>query len=68
MTQTERVKEYMETHGSITQKDATYQLGITRLAARISDLKKKGTKVTTTMEHGKNRYGEDEIHARYRLG
>ena len=68
MTQTEMVKNYMETHGSITPNDAIYQLGITRLAARISDLRRQGTKITATTEHGQNRFGEDRTYKRYRLG
>lgn len=39
MTQTEKVLNYLETHDSITQYDAFRELGIMRLASRISDLK-----------------------------
>ena len=41
MTQCELVLNYMEEHGSITAKQA-YNLGIMRLASRISDLKRAG--------------------------
>lgn len=37
-TQNEQVKEYLEEHGSITDRQA-YRLGIRRLSARIFDLR-----------------------------
>ena len=40
MTQKEEVLEYLNRHGSITSMQAFKHLGITRLAARISDLRK----------------------------
>ena len=39
-TNNERIIEYMREHGSITAKDAVYDLGILRLAARIHEIKK----------------------------
>ena len=56
--QTERVLAYMRQHGSITQYDAMVDLGVMRLASRISDLKKQGYPITGKMEAVKNRYGE----------
>ena len=35
-TQNERILEYMRTEGSITQLDALKELGVMRLASRIS--------------------------------
>ena len=35
MTQCEKVLEYIKTHGSITAKEAYFNLGIMRLASRI---------------------------------
>lgn len=46
MTQCERILKYMKSNGGITSMDA-YRLGCTRLAARISDLKKGGHKIYT---------------------
>lgn len=40
-SQNERVYDYINEHGSITQREAL-SLGIYRLASRISDLKKAG--------------------------
>lgn len=40
-TQCNRVLEYIKQHGSITQFEAMLELGVMRLASRISELKKK---------------------------
>ena len=44
-----------------------FDLGIMRLAARISDLKEDGYIIQTEMETGKNRDGEPVRYARYFL-
>lgn len=41
-TQCERILKYLNDFGSITQLEALRDLGIMRLASRISELKKKG--------------------------
>lgn len=56
--QTERVLSYMREFGSITQYEAMKDLGVMRLASRISDLKRQGYPITGKMEAVKNRYGE----------
>ena len=43
-TQTQRIIDYIAEFGSITQLDALRDLGIMRLASRISDLKRQGYK------------------------
>lgn len=48
MTQCDKVLNFMKEHGSITQRDA-FNLGIYRLASRISDLKKAGIRVNSTL-------------------
>ena len=68
MTQCERIMEYIKTHGSITQAEAFNYLGVGRLAARVSDLRNRGTKITTETIKVKNRYGVKTEVARYRLG
>lgn len=40
MTQTEQVKEYLEVHGHITDREAYRDLGIRRLSARIWELRR----------------------------
>lgn len=41
-TQNQRVLDYMEETGGITQIEALRELGVMRLASRISDLRKRG--------------------------
>lgn len=48
MTQAERVKEYMKQNGTITSMEAFANLGITRLAARIKNLRDDGVAIRTT--------------------
>lgn len=67
-TQAERILEYIEEFGSITQLDALRDLGVMRLASRISDLKKQGVPIKSDVEAVKNRYGETCHIKRYRLG
>ncbi len=66
-TQAERVLSYMEQFGSITQMDALNDLGVMRLASRISDLKKMGYPITSDVEAVKNRYQETCYIKRYSL-
>jgi hypothetical protein len=66
-TQAERILEYMETFGSITQIEALRDIGCMRLASRISDLRKQGYPIQSSMETVKNRYGENCYIKRYSL-
>ena len=66
-TQTERILDYIEEFGSITQMDALKDLGVMRLASRLSDLKKKGYPIKSEMETVHNRYGEPCYIKRYSL-
>lgn len=66
MTQKQMIKDYIEEHGSITPMEA-FSLGITRLAARISELREDGIRVKTTTVHAKNRYGRQVAYAEYRI-
>lgn len=67
-TQAERVLNYMQDFGSITQLEALKDLGVMRLASRISDLKKMGYPIVSNVEAVKNRYDENCYIKRYRLG
>ena len=67
-TQNERILDYIEEFGSITQREALYDLGVARLASRISDLKKAGHNIESKMEAVKNRYGETCYVKRYYTG
>ena len=65
--QERRVLDYMKANGSITQKQSTDDLGVSRLASRVSSLRKSGYPIVKEWEYGVNRWG-DKVHwARYRL-
>jgi hypothetical protein len=66
-TQNERIISYIEENGSITQLEALNEIGVMRLASRISDLKRKGYKITSKTETVKNRYGEKCSIKRYSI-
>ena len=65
--QTERVLEYMEKHGGITQLEALSEISVMRLASRISDLRKLGYPIESEMETVRNKYEEKCRVKRYRL-
>ena len=67
-TQNERILNYIEEFGSITQLDALRDLGVMRLASRVSDLRSKGYNIISKTEAVKNRYGESCHIKRYSLG
>lgn len=64
-TQTQRVLDYIREFGSITAIEAVRDLGVMRLAARISDLKKDGVDIISEQQAVKNRFGETCYVARY---
>lgn len=68
-TQCERLVEYMEKHpiNGVTQIDALNELGILRLASRISELRSDGYVIEKEMISVKNKFGEKCFVARYRL-
>ena len=68
MTQCERLLEYLNKHDSITQIEALNELGIMRLASRVSELNRQGYNIQSKMIVVKNRWGESCCIASYRLG
>lgn len=68
MTQKEMIIKYINDFGSISPLEALSDLGIIRLASRITDLKNDGVKIVKSMEKSKNRYGKAVHYARYRIG
>lgn len=66
-TQNQRILDYIEETGGITQLEALKELGVMRLASRISDLRKRGYNITSEMQAVKNRYGETCHIKRYRM-
>lgn len=67
MTHEMKILEYMKRNGSITQREAFLELGCTRLAARIKDLRGHGYPIITEMTDGENRDGEKTRFATYYL-
>ena len=66
-TQAQRVLDYIDRFGSITQLEALRDLGVMRLASRISDLKKQGYPIQSEIETVQNRFGENCKIKRYSL-
>lgn len=66
-TQAERVLEYIKKFGSITTLEAFRDLGVTRLSARIFELRARGFDIDSTNVTSKNRYGETCTYAKYFL-
>ena len=66
-TQNQRILDYIAEFGSITQFDALKDLGVMRLASRISDLKRLGYPIESRTEAVKNRYNETCHIKRYSL-
>lgn len=66
-TQAQRVLDYIDEFGSITQFEALQDLGVMRLASRISDLKKQGYPIQSEIQAVKNRFGEPCHIKRYSL-
>ncbi len=67
MTQCEMIVKYMQDFGSITSLEAIRDLGVMRLASRITDLQKSGYLVKKEVVNSKNRYGKTIHFVRYSL-
>ena len=68
MTQKEMVLQYIKDFGSITPMEAFSDLGITKLATRVSEMKKEdGIEFKIEIVKGRNRYGKPTRYARYSL-
>lgn len=65
MTQAEMIVEYIDKFGSITSRDAFNDLGVTRLSARIADLKNRGYSIEEVWESSKNRFGATVSYKRF---
>ena len=67
MTQCQRIIQYIRDFGSITNRDASFDLGILNFGARISDLRRQGIHLKATPEKSMNRYNEVCTYNRYTL-
>lgn len=66
-TQNERILDYMRRFGSITQFEALRDLGVMRLASRVSDMRSRGIPIEGKIEVVTNRFGEKGYIKRYTL-
>ena len=66
-SQNYRIIEYMQEFGSITQLEALRDLGVMRLASRISDLRKHGYPIKKETVIVRNRYDEPCRIKQYKL-
>ena len=67
MTQAQRIIDYIKRFGSITPMEAFFDLSITKLATRVSEMKKDGIKFDQEYCQTKNRFGEPVYYMKYRL-
>lgn len=67
MTQKEQVIQYMKDFGTITPFEAFADLGITKLATRVSELRKEGVKIHGEWMQKPNRWGKTVMFMRYSL-
>lgn len=65
--QCDRVLKYMQDFGSITTLQAITDLGVLRLGARISEMRKNGIDIKGETVSVKNRYGEKTHITKYSL-
>ena len=66
-SQCDRIIKYINDYGSITTLQAFSDLGCTRLASRIRDLRKQGYSFKIEVVTSKNRYGEPVRYNRYSM-
>lgn len=67
VSQNKRILAHLMTKGSITPMEAISEYGITRLSARIWDLRRDGIGIGMVMEKGVNRWGGKVEFAKYFL-
>lgn len=66
-TQRDRVLQYIRDFGSITSYQAYTDLGVTQLATRIFELKKRGYNFNKKRVKTQNRYGDNTHYDEYFL-
>lgn len=65
MTQIEAISKYIDDFGSISPIEAFSDLGITKLATRISEMIRDGAKINKKVESTTTRYGKKTHYTRY---
>lgn len=66
MTQKEQILDFMRTHGSITSMQA-FHMGITRLSARIWDLRNEGVPIESHKVKYRALDGKNKCYDEYKL-
>ena len=66
-SQASRLLDYLKRFGSVTTWEAFQELGITRLSARIFEIKERGYSIKTESIKSKNRFGEPVHFNKYSL-
>ena len=67
MTQKQMIVKYIKDFGSISPMEAFSDLGITKLATRVSELISDGEKIRKQPEKRLNRYGKKCRYMRYTM-
>jgi hypothetical protein len=67
MTQKEQILDYLKRFETITPMQAFGDLGITKLATRISEMRRDGIEFKIETVKSKNRLGKPTHYARYSL-
>lgn len=65
MTQHDLILAHLDSYGSISPFEAFTEYGITKLATRISELKRLGYRFTSVMVEQENRFGQPVRFMRY---
>ena len=66
MTQHKLITAHIDTFGSITPMEAFSEYGITKLATRVSELRRQGEPIVGEMVTGTNRFGGQIRFMKYR--
>lgn len=67
MTQEQKILKHLCERGGITSMEAFQMYGITRLSARICDLRRQGVQISNQRQKARNRDGEVVYFDRYVL-
>lgn len=67
MTQEQKILKHLCERGGITSMEAFQMYGITRLSARICDLRRQGVQISNQRQKARNRDGETVYFDRYVL-
>lgn len=67
MNQKQMILRHLRDYGHITSYEAFTEYGITRLAARIHDLRADGHNIKSMVQYARNRYGKKVKFEKYTL-